>query len=43
METAAAEESFSNSFEQVEMDAKIKYPCYKSFDKFIDVDRLPAA
>lgn len=45
MKNGFAEEerkTFTNDFEQAKIDSRITYPCYKSFDEFIDVDRLRA-
>jgi hypothetical protein len=33
-------DSVENTFENAQIDSRIKYPCYKSFDEFIDVERL---
>lgn len=35
-----AESTFINDFKKGEVDFRINYPCYKSFDEFIDVERL---
>jgi hypothetical protein len=40
METATAQNLFENDFKQAAVDGRIKYPCYKSLDEFIDVARL---
>jgi hypothetical protein len=40
MEAVAVENTFSNNFEQFEVDSRIIYPCYKSFDEFIDLKHL---
>lgn len=32
--------SGTNDFEMAKVDSRIVYPCYKSFDEFIDVERL---
>ena len=32
--------SAGNGFEMAKVDSRITYPCYKSFDEFIDVERL---
>jgi hypothetical protein len=40
MEASAAHNLFENDFRQAEVDSRIKYPCYKSLDVFIDVARL---
>ena len=40
MVAAAFENLFENDFKQAAVDPGIKYPCYKSFDEFIDVARL---
>lgn len=40
MRSALGEKTFINDFKHVEVDARITYPCYKSFDEFIDVERL---
>jgi hypothetical protein len=40
MEAAAFENLFENDFKQAAVDSRITYPCYKSFDEFIDVERL---
>lgn len=37
-ETAAPD--FADVYEEDGLDPRIKYPCYKSFDEFIDVERL---
>lgn len=42
MEATAADNAFDNDYVQADFDARIKYPCYKSFDEFIDVERLRA-
>jgi len=39
---AVIENAFSNNYEQFAVDSRIKYPSYKSFDEFIDVERLRA-
>ena len=39
-EAAASENAFENNFEQFEVDSRIVYPCYKSLDEFVDVERL---
>lgn len=39
--TAAGEKNaFSNDFRETEVDPRIIYPCYKSMDSFLDIDRL---
>ncbi len=40
MPAVEAEDTFINDFKQAEVDPRITYPCYKSFDEFIDVERL---
>jgi hypothetical protein len=35
-----SENLFINDFKQSKVDPRITYPCYKSLDEFIDVDRL---
>ncbi len=40
MKAAAVEDDFSNNLERFEVDSRIVYPSYKSFDEFIDVERL---
>ena len=40
MEAVQSESAFSDDFEKFEVDARIVYPAYKSFDEFIDVERL---
>jgi hypothetical protein len=35
-----SENAFINDFKQAKVDPRITYPCYKSFDEFIDVERL---
>jgi hypothetical protein len=40
MGATAFENLFENDFKQAAVDAGIIYPCYKSFDEFIDVNRL---
>lgn len=40
METTVVENAFNNNYEQFAVDSRIKYPSYKSFDEFIDVERL---
>jgi hypothetical protein len=40
MKAAAVGDDFSNNLEQFEVDSRIVYPSYKSFDEFIDVPRL---
>ena len=40
MENGSAENSLVTNLEQAPIDSRITYPCYKSFDEFIDVERL---
>jgi hypothetical protein len=40
MKVAAVEDEYSNDPEQFEVDSRITYPSYKSFDEFIDIERL---
>lgn len=40
MGVTAVENLFQNDFRQSEVDSRISYPCYKSFDEFIDIARL---
>ena len=40
MEAAVVENLFENDYNQAMVDSRITYPCYKSFDEFIDVARL---
>lgn len=40
MVATPAENLFENDYCQAAVDSRIKYPCYKSFDEFIDVARL---
>ncbi|HEY8563416.1 MAG TPA: hypothetical protein VIL74_23760 [Pyrinomonadaceae bacterium] len=40
MEAVAVENLFANDFKQAAVDSRISYPCYKSFDEFIDVEHL---
>ena len=40
MEEITLENLFENDFKQAVVDSGITYPCYKSFDEFIDVKRL---
>jgi hypothetical protein len=42
VEALSDENAFSNDSEQAKTDSRISYPCYKSFDEFIDVARLVA-
>ncbi|HEX8735721.1 MAG TPA: hypothetical protein VF721_10385 [Pyrinomonadaceae bacterium] len=42
MEALSDENAFINDSEQLKTDSRISYPCYKSFDEFIDVERLVA-
>jgi hypothetical protein len=42
MQALEFENLFENDFRQAEVDSRINYPCYKSFDEFIDVPRLRA-
>ena len=37
---AVAKDDFRGSLDRFEVDARISYPSYKSFDEFIDVERL---
>lgn len=40
MQFVSAENVFENDFRQASVDPRIAFPCYKSFDEFIDVERL---
>jgi hypothetical protein len=40
VEVIMAENAFINDFKKGKVDFRITYPCYKSFDKFIDVEHL---
>jgi len=40
MGAVAFENLFENDFKQAAVDSRITYPCYKSLDEFIDVERL---
>ena len=40
MVAIAVENLFENDFKQAAVDPGIRYPCYKSFDEFIDTSRL---
>lgn len=40
MQAVQSENAFINDFKQAKVDPRITYPCYKSFDEFIDVERL---
>lgn len=40
MENGSAENTFVTNLQQAKIDSRITYPCYKSFDEFIDVQRL---
>ena len=40
MKDTAIENAFENDFERFAVEARIVYPSYKSFDEFIDTDRL---
>jgi hypothetical protein len=40
VENGSAENTFVTNIEQAKIDSNITYPCYKSFDEFIDVERL---
>ena len=40
MGAAAIENLFKNDYSQATVDSRITYPCYKSFDEFVDVARL---
>ena len=40
MEARSDENAFVTGTEQAKIDSRISYPCYKSFDEFIDVERL---
>ena len=40
MEESDVENLFENDFGQAAVDSRITYPCYKSFDEFIDVEHL---
>lgn len=40
MKSITTGDFFSNDFKRSEVDPMIHYPCYKSLDEFIDVDRL---
>ena len=40
VEVVTAESTFINDYKKGEVDFRITYPCYKSFDEFIDVKRL---
>jgi hypothetical protein len=42
MGAEAVENLFENDFKQAAVDSRITYPCYKSFDEFIDVKHLSA-
>lgn len=42
MKNGSAENTFVTNFEAAKTDSRITYPCYKSFDEFIDVSRLRA-
>jgi hypothetical protein len=42
VENGSHENNFAASLEQAQTDSRITYPCYKSFDEFIDVERLRA-
>jgi hypothetical protein len=42
VENSPAENSLVSNPEQAQIDSRITYPCYKSFDEFIDVRRLRA-
>ena len=42
MKSAVVENAFENDFAQFEVDSRINYPSYKSFDEFIDVEHLRA-
>ncbi|HEX8246693.1 MAG TPA: hypothetical protein VF599_00795 [Pyrinomonadaceae bacterium] len=42
MEARSDENAFVTNIEQAKIDSRITYPCYKSFDEFIDVARLRA-
>jgi hypothetical protein len=36
----ASTQTFNQAFNEMAVDPRITYPCYKSFDEFIDVERL---
>lgn len=40
VQAAVEENTFVNDFKQAKVDPRITYPCYKSFDEFVDVERL---
>jgi hypothetical protein len=40
VQAVQSENAFINDFKQAKVDPRITYPCYKSFDEFIDVERL---
>jgi hypothetical protein len=42
VENSSAENTLITDLEQAPIDSGITYPCYKSFDEFIDVERLRA-
>jgi hypothetical protein len=42
VEARSDENAFVTNIEQAKIDSRITYPCYKSFDEFIDVARLRA-
>ncbi|HEY0051413.1 MAG TPA: hypothetical protein VGB68_19105 [Pyrinomonadaceae bacterium] len=42
MEDRTDENAFVTNLKQAKFDSRITYPCYKSFDEFIDVERLRA-
>ena len=42
MENGSAENTFVTNLEQANIDSRITYPCYKSFDEFVDIERLRA-
>jgi hypothetical protein len=42
VENGSDENDFAANLEKAQIDPRITYPCYKSFDEFIDVERLRA-
>jgi frataxin-like iron-binding protein CyaY len=42
VKNGSAENTFVTNLEQAKTDSRITYPCYKSFDEFIDISRLCA-
>jgi hypothetical protein len=40
MATGTAKNAFHNDYQRFDVDERVAYPSYKSFDRFIDVDRL---